>query len=165
MIDPKQLPNDPDAWVKPDISQPRTTAEFINDTWRSRKSPVYSLRPLEVSVLQSMTLKGWLWRAIVGIIRHKKISKWLPCEDKPDPTFPPLGNFVDSEGEKTMSHYIAITEKFHPITAAPPLPSPERPNDNSYSCTCLGDAAAPKKPRKKPRKKTAKKTTRKLKKR
>ena len=133
MIDPKLLPTDLDDWRKPDTSEPRSTEEFINDVWLCRKAPVYSLRPKEMEILQSKTLKGWLWRLAMRMLRYSRptaISIQANMEGtEPDPSSVLAGDpTVMPESERTMAHYLTIARKWPTLPEAdvtPPTPTVE----------------------------------------
>jgi hypothetical protein len=95
----------------------RSTADFINDMWASRQSPVYVLRPPELKIIGSHTLKGWFWRIVVQVCRYKKTSASrldtlqasLGLIGTPEP---PATDPVSTE--RSMRHYLTITKKFTP---------------------------------------------------
>jgi hypothetical protein len=154
MIDSKMIPDSPDVWLKPDTDEPRSTQDFINHTWLCRHNPVYALRPTELTILQSKTMRGWLWRLVMKLFRYSRPSDItlqaymdgpIPVEDITPPVHAP-------ESERTMEHYLTVAKKFTP-ELSPPLPPPD---PNSCGCSCCHEIP-PKKPKKKGRKKLVKK--------
>lgn len=158
MIDPKYLPDPEEGWNQPEVRKPRGTADFINDTWLHRNSPVYVLLPEEYTVLTSKTLKGWLWRLVVRLLRRKSSSvDPLNAMDQEalaayfDPTAP-------SESERTMEHYLTIASKW--TTPSTPNAAADTTTCGA-TCDCTEFHSPPKrKPRKHPTKKPAKRSPR-----
>jgi hypothetical protein len=145
-----------DVGVYPDPStysplEPRSTADFINDVWNSRKSPVYALHPKEIEVLQSRTVRGWFWRLILSLVRYSRPNKFSVQPDAYDCA----DGLVDGdyahhpESERTMEHYLAVATKFTPELAAIKTPS--------YPDTC-GCTEFHQDKIRNPQKRTAKKT-------
>jgi hypothetical protein len=159
MIDPKQLPALDTDWDRPIPKEPRSTADFINDTWLHRNNPVYVLLPEEFQILQSKTLKGWFWRLMLKMIRRKSSAAVNPLSAMDqealsaffDPTVP-------SESERTMAHYLAIASKW----ATPTTPPAEvDPSACATTCGCTEfHSPPPRKPRKRHTKKPTKKSPR-----
>jgi hypothetical protein len=158
MIDPDMLPADPEAWQKPDISEPRSTEEFINDVWMCRKAPVYALRPKEMEILQSKTFKGWLWRLAMRLLRYSRptaISIQANLEGTEpvnvlagDPTAVP-------ESERTMEHYLTIASRWPTLPEADVEPS--KPDGSVASTLCDSSDFTPKPSRKPSKRRTTKK--------
>jgi len=126
-----------DVGVYPDPSahsplEPRSTADFINDMWDSRKAPIYALRPKELEVLQSRTVRGWFWRLVLGLVRYSRPNKFSVHPDVYD-CAAGLANWDCAhtpESERTMEHYLALASKFTPELAA--IKTPTYPN----ACDC-----------------------------
>ena len=173
MIDPKMTPDNPAVWLKPDIDEPRSTQDFINHTWLCRHNPVYALRPTELTILRSKTMRGWLWRLVMRVFRYSHppniilqayLDSTIPVEDTTtcEPTIPVEDTTTceptTPESNCTMEHYLTVARKFTP-ELNPPLPPT---NPNSCGCSCYHDTEKKqRKPKKKGRKKLVKKLVKK----
>ena len=131
--------------------EPRSTADFINDVWNSRKAPVYALHPKEIEVLQSKTVRGWFWRLILSLVRYSRPNKFSIQPDAYDRTTGPAnsGCSYNPESERTMEHYLVVASKFTPELAA--IKKPGYPD--TCDCTEFHQDKI-----RNPRKRTAKKT-------
>jgi hypothetical protein len=131
--------------------EPRSTADFINDVWNSRKAPIYGLHPKEVEILQSQTVRGWLWRLILGLMRYSRPNKFSIQTD----TYDCAAEMANGkcahrpESVRTMEHYLALAHKFTPeLSSIKPRTYP-----NACGCTEFHSDTI-----RNPRKRTSKKT-------
>lgn len=159
MIDPTMLPDGPETWLKADISKPRSTQDFINDVWMCRKQPVYALRPTELEILQSHTLKGWLWRFAMRLLRYSRPTD-LSVQANLEGTSALPGTFagdpsVVTESERSMEHYLTIAAKW-PADPEKVMSAPV-PDDSAASTLCDSSDFTPRPYRKPAKRRTTKK--------
>ena len=115
-----------DVGVHPDPSaslplEPRSTADFINAVWDSRKAPVYALRTKELAILTSKTARGWFWRLVLRLLRYHRTPKWCVVDEADDCYTVAITTYAwghPLSSEHTMEHYLALASKFTPELSA-----------------------------------------------
>jgi hypothetical protein len=110
--------------------EPRSTADFINDVWESRKDPIYALRIKEIEVLQSGTVRGWVWRMALWLLRYSRptsISVQADLEDTEPTRVFSCGPPAELDNERTMKHYLKVARRWPTLPEEDTEPAKRKP--------------------------------------